>query len=67
MGKIFDHPWRVVRWTPQNVIIGEVAQCSHFDVAFAAWTAAMKAWPTDEVTLQHGIRVIKRGMAGEQI
>ncbi|WP_375262491.1 hypothetical protein [Palleronia sp.] len=66
MGKIFDHQWRVVRWTTPNVFLAEVAQCSHFDVAFAAWAAAMTAWPTDEVTLQHGIRVIKRGKAGEQ-
>ena len=66
MGKIFDHSFRVVRWNPPHVMIEEVAQCSHFDVALAAWTAAMTIWPNDELTLQHGIRVMKKGKAGEQ-
>lgn len=48
-------------------MIEEVAQCSNWTLADAVWTAAMKMWPTDEITLQHGIRVMKSGREGVKL
>lgn len=64
MSKIFDHPYRVVRWmAPDGSMSEEVAQCSHFSLADAAWRAAQDVWPKDEITLLHGIRIMKRSQA----
>ena len=64
MRQVFEHSYRVVRWTDRDHMIEEVAQCSNWTLADAVWMAAMKMWPTDEITLQHGIRVMKSGRDG---
>jgi len=67
MRHVFEHSYRVVRWSGEGRLIEEVAQCSNWTLAEAAWTAAMKIWPSDKITLQHGIRVMKSGKDGVKL
>jgi hypothetical protein len=60
MATFFDYPFRVCRWTAQDTFIEEVAGTTHFTMADALWATAQEVWPNDIITLQHGIRVIKR-------
>ncbi|MPM37847.1 hypothetical protein SDC9_84466 [bioreactor metagenome] len=62
MRRIFDHPYRVCRWTLAGDLIEEVAACTHFSVAEAAWSTAQQLWPGDPITLQHGIRIMRQGV-----
>jgi hypothetical protein len=62
MRKIFDHPYRVVRWGTSGEMLDEVAQCINFTIADAAWASAKTIWPDDEITLQQGARIMKKGI-----
>lgn len=67
MGRIFDHPYRVVRYDQRGEMIDELAQCTHFDLARACQREAARIWPNDEVAVQHGIRVMVKMKGTEQL
>lgn len=67
MGRIFDHPYRVVRYDLRGNMLEELAQCVHFDLARACQREAAHIWPDDEVTVQHGIRVMVKVRGTEQL
>jgi len=67
MGRIFDHPYRVVRYDMHGNMLDELAQCAHFDLARACQREAAHIWPDDEVAVQHGIRVMVKVKGQEQL
>ena len=67
MGRIFDHPYRDVRYSNRGDMIDALAQCVHFDLARACQREAARIWPDDEVTVQHGIRIMVKMRGTEQI
>lgn len=67
MGRLFDHPYRVVRYDQHGEMIDELAQCVHFDLARACQREAVRIWPDDEVAVQHGIRVMVKMRGTEQL
>ncbi|RLJ40647.1 hypothetical protein BCF46_3719 [Litoreibacter meonggei] len=67
MGRIFDHPYRVVRYDQHGDMIDELAQRIHFDLARACQRKAAKICPDDEVAVQHGIRVMVKMKGTEQL
>lgn len=58
MRKLFDHPYRVVRYDASGDMIDELAQCVHFSLAKACMIEAVQLWPDDEIAVQHGIRIM---------
>jgi len=58
MGRVFEHPYRVIRCDLRGNILDELAQCAHFDLANACQKEAARIWPDDEIALQHGIRIL---------
>ena len=67
VGRIFDHPYRVVRYDLLGNMLDELAQCAHFDLARACQREATRIWPDDEVTVKHGIRVMVKMRGTEQL
>lgn len=67
MGRIFDHPYRVVRYDAHGDMIDELAQCIHFDLARACQREAARIWPDDEVAVQNGSRVMVKMRGTEQL
>ena len=67
MGRIFDHPYRVVRYDLCGNMLDELAQCVHFDLARACQREAARIWPDDTVAVQHGIRVMVKMRGKEQL
>tara|TARA_B100000678_G_C17986715_1_gene413276 strand:- start:113 stop:319 length:207 start_codon:yes stop_codon:yes gene_type:complete len=61
MRKLFDHPYRVVRWTDAGEYDEELAQAATFTLAEAAWEVALTSWPHSEITIQQGARIMRKG------
>lgn len=60
--KLFEYPYRVIRWSTTGTMIEEVAGAAHFSVALAAFEAALNAWRDEEMTLQQGARIMRKGL-----
>ncbi|ULB12537.1 hypothetical protein ORIO_22455 (plasmid) [Cereibacter azotoformans] len=60
--KLFEYPYRVIRWSTTGAMIEEVAGAAHFSVALAAFEAALNAWRDEEMTLQQGARIMRKGL-----
>ena len=67
MGRIFDHPYRVVRYNLDGEMIDELAQCVHFYLARACPREAARLWPEDEAAVQHGMRIMVKVRGSEQL
>lgn len=60
--ELFEYPYRVIRWSTSGTMIEEVAGAVHFSVALAAFEAALNAWRDEEMTLQQGARIMRKGL-----
>lgn len=60
--------YKVNRWEPGKYgsLIETLAKCSHFDIAEAAYRAALPIYPKDYITFQIGARVVHHRHPGEE-
>ncbi|QCP84339.1 hypothetical protein EYE35_01195 [Cereibacter sphaeroides] len=58
---LFDFPYKVMRWSSDGNHCEELAGALHFSLALAAFEAALPVWAGTEITLQQGIRIMRKG------
>ena len=62
MGGKIEHPWRVEQWdrkTGVSFVERTFAECTHLDVARAAFDAAVAAYPNEHITMRAGAHVFR--------
>jgi hypothetical protein len=58
MGGKISHNWKVRMWE-RGAVDREMAECDNLAVAIAAFEKACEVYPDREITLQHGMRVLR--------